>query len=115
MAISQEEMAQLRTRLEEERARLEADLARIAVKDDSGYETKFPEDVGDRTDENASEVEMFADNAALQQDLERQLIDVRDALAKMDAGTYGICEKTGREIPLARLQAYPAARTVVDA
>jgi RNA polymerase-binding transcription factor DksA len=33
----------------------------------------------------------------------------------MDAGTYGVCEKTGQDIPLDRLEAYPAARTLVDA
>ena len=31
-------------------------------------------------------------------------------LAKFDAGTYGICERCGRPIPLARLRVLPEAR-----
>ncbi len=107
--------ARLRAKLEEEKARIEADLSKIAERKDSGdFEAKFPEDIGDRMDENATEVEEFTDTLAVEKTLESQLKDINDALAKMDAGTYGICEKTGREIPLARLEAYPAARTVVD-
>jgi RNA polymerase-binding transcription factor DksA len=32
------------------------------------------------------------------------------ALAKFDAGTYGVCERCGQPIPLARLRRVPAAR-----
>jgi RNA polymerase-binding transcription factor DksA len=40
-----------------------------------------------------------------------RLTDVKDALAKIDAGTYGICETSGEPIEEARLRANPAART----
>ncbi|NPV13951.1 hypothetical protein HPY86_03350 [candidate division WOR-3 bacterium] len=40
----------------------------------------------------------------------RSLRDIDDALSKIAAGTYGICELCGEPIPLARLEAVPAAR-----
>ncbi len=41
---------------------------------------------------------------------ERDLLDaVRAALARMDAGTYGTCERCGVEIPAGRLEAVPTA------
>ncbi len=116
MALTQEQLERFKEKLLAEKKRLEEELSQFAVKTESGdFETKFPEDIGSRNDENASEVEEYADNLAVEQSLEAQLKDVNDALRKIEEGTYGICEKTGREIPLARLEAYPAARTVVDA
>jgi DnaK suppressor protein len=47
---------------------------------------------------------------ALAGSLTENLQDVNDALAKLDAGTYGRCEECDAEIPLARLEAVPAAR-----
>ncbi|WP_382303585.1 TraR/DksA family transcriptional regulator [Herbiconiux sp. UC225_62] len=35
------------------------------------------------------------------------------AFARVDAGTYGLCENCGRPIPPARLEARPAARLCV--
>lgn len=41
--------------------------------------------------------------------------EVLDALARLDAGTFGVCEHTGRPIPEARLDALPYARYTVEA
>ena len=38
------------------------------------------------------------------------LSDVEQALARMDAGTYGTCERCGQPIDEERLEALPAAR-----
>lgn len=38
------------------------------------------------------------------------LIEVEGALARMEAGTFGICEETGEPIELARLQLIPYTR-----
>ncbi|WP_426514207.1 TraR/DksA family transcriptional regulator [Dactylosporangium sp. McL0621] len=43
----------------------------------------------------------------------RRRTDLDDALARLDAGTYGVCERCGRPIPPERLLARPAARTCV--
>jgi DnaK suppressor protein len=44
----------------------------------------------------------------------RAAVDEIDrALAKMDAGTYGVCERCGKDIPKARLKALPYASLCV--
>jgi DnaK suppressor protein len=45
----------------------------------------------------------------------RELARIEKALERMRNGTYGICDVTGKPIPLARLQALPYATTRVDA
>jgi len=42
------------------------------------------------------------------------LTDVDRALAKMDAGTYGVSEESGAPIPVERLEAVPWARRTAD-
>jgi DnaK suppressor protein len=39
--------------------------------------------------------------------------DIDHALAKIDSGTYGTCERCGQPIPRARLKALPQARLCV--
>lgn len=109
-------LTQLKEKLLAEKGRLEGELGRFAKPTDveGNYTTQF-ENIGTDPDENATEVEAYAGNIAVEGTLETELKDVNDALAKMEAGTYGICEKTGEVIPLDRLQAYPAARTLVGA
>jgi DnaK suppressor protein len=45
---------------------------------------------------------------------ERTAIDVADALARMEAGTYGACGRCRGTIPLARLEIRPAGRFCVS-
>jgi RNA polymerase-binding transcription factor DksA len=42
------------------------------------------------------------------------LLEIDQALARIAAGTYGICEMTGRQIPRSRLEAIPFARLTVE-
>jgi RNA polymerase-binding protein DksA len=51
---------------------------------------------------------------ALLDQARRRLADVDAALARRDAGDYGICENCGRPIAPERLAARPAARTCID-
>lgn len=43
--------------------------------------------------------------------LKEELAEIEAALVRIHNKTYGICEKTGKQIPLERLKAYPLART----
>ena len=43
------------------------------------------------------------------------LVEIEAALARMDDGTYGICEETGDPIPFARLLLEPTTRYTVEA
>src|SRR4029077_6474426 len=42
------------------------------------------------------------------------LYEIEEALKRVDAGTYGICEMSGKPIPQARLDAIPFARFTVE-
>src|SRR6201988_461165 len=42
------------------------------------------------------------------------LYEIEEALKRVDAGTYGICEMSGKPIPHARLEAIPFARYTVE-
>jgi DnaK suppressor protein len=42
------------------------------------------------------------------------LYEIEEALKRIEGGTYGICEMSGKEIPPARLEALPFARLTVE-
>lgn len=44
---------------------------------------------------------------------QRSLVETDEALARLDAGRYGLCEVCGRAVDPARLEARPAARRCV--
>lgn len=71
-------------------------------------QTKW-ENLGDKDEDNAVEVADFQDSISLERNLETSLGRIEKALDKVKAGIYGICEKCGKEIELARLEAYPEA------
>lgn len=104
-----------RTRLEEEKARLEAQLATVGRKNPSNPADwePVPEEVGQESDPNdrADQMEEFGNNTAILTDLEVRYNDVVAALERITAGTYGICEVSGEPIEEDRLEADPAART----
>jgi DnaK suppressor protein len=54
------------------------------------------------------------DRAAMVEHNRSLLAEVEHALAKMDAGTYGLSEISGRPISFARLRAVPWARNDTD-
>ena len=50
----------------------------------------------------------------LEDDAREQLRQVDEALARLDAGTYGICSVCGKEIPVERLEAVPWTTLCID-
>ncbi|MEY2641213.1 MAG: hypothetical protein RL150_606 [Candidatus Parcubacteria bacterium] len=111
-------LASFKSRLEAEEQKLLGELqtiGRINPDNPNDWEA-VPTDTQDRsTDLNdfADTIEAYETNAAVLKQLEAQLIDVRDALAKIEQGTYGTCEVSGDAIEHERLEANPAARTCV--
>jgi DnaK suppressor protein len=63
----------------------------------------------DRIQEEAAEVTL----TALDEQGRREMEAIQAALARIDAGTYGICETCGETISAARLTARPTARRCV--
>ncbi|MBI5608089.1 MAG: TraR/DksA family transcriptional regulator [Deltaproteobacteria bacterium] len=64
-------------------------------------------------EDHANEVDGEEVMQALDDSGRKELTEIEAALARMDAGTYGICERTGKRIPLARLKAIPTARYTI--
>jgi DnaK suppressor protein len=100
----------LRARLQEDLARVEADIAEL--------DRHERESQSDATGENVYRDHMADQGSAtFERELdmtfeenERDLLrEVRAALARMDAGTYGTCDRCSAEIPAARLEAVPTA------
>ena len=93
----------LRSVLEAEQARLLAMIAQMEIESDDnlGY--------GNHMADDATEAFEQAKDLALLQNAERLLEQVRNALRRLDDGTYGKCESCGKAIDPARLEALPHA------
>jgi len=91
----------LRSVLEAEQARLLAMIAQMEIESDDslGYSNHMADD--------ATEAFEQAKDLALLQNAERLLEQVRDALRRLDDGTYGKCESCRKPIDPARLEALP--------
>ncbi|KND48001.1 MAG: TraR/DksA family transcriptional regulator [Parcubacteria bacterium C7867-006] len=90
-----------------------ASIGRMNPENPSDWQATIPENGADEADEGevAGSLEQFENNNAEVENLERQLKDVKDALEKIENGTYGVCEVGGEEIEEDRLMANPSART----
>jgi RNA polymerase-binding transcription factor DksA len=106
-----------KTRLEEERKRLqlaiaeeeEATAGEQAQDDVEELSTvdQHPADQGTETFEQEKALSILEQHQA-------DLADVELALGRLADGTYGKCEACGKEIPQARLEARPAARFCLE-
>ena len=107
-------MVEAGRRLEEERRRTVALLAEL--------DGDFADVVDASRDSNADD-EHDPEGATIA--FERQQVDslirrsrqhldeIDQALQRVAAGTYGVCERCGRQVPAARLEVRPTARTCV--
>ncbi len=106
--MNEDFLAKMKLELEEELQRLTIELSRFAHKNPQAKETDFNSDfpnLGDKEDENASEVARFSDNLSLEEELEKAVRDVESALKAIENGTYGICKYCKQEIDERRLEA----------
>lgn len=115
MALDETKKSELREKLLSMKARLERELSHLARPTDvpGEYVTKY-EDIGSDKEDNATEVEQYIDNMAVEGSLEGQLAAVNGALERMEAGTYGTCSVCGKDIQEGRLMAYPAATECME-
>lgn len=51
---------------------------------------------------------------AREEQLQQRTEELEDALERLEAGTYGICESCGRPIDIERLEALPQTRLCID-
>lgn len=100
----------------EEKKTLEAQLGEVGtqnpknpddwqgVPDDTGKEQADSTDVADNMEE-------FETNTAIVAELETRLLNVNNALDRIEKGTFGACKSCGNQIEEDRLTANPAADT----
>jgi RNA polymerase-binding transcription factor DksA len=114
--LAKSTLNRLRARLEDERARL-TDL--IESFDQEREELRLSLTASEH---NSDPENMDGGSLAFEMEMDfskqRNAIDllekVNHALERMDEGTYGVCEVSGKPIPVARLEALPYATTVVE-
>ncbi|MBP6925970.1 MAG: TraR/DksA C4-type zinc finger protein [Candidatus Pacebacteria bacterium] len=119
MTLSQEKIAELQTALQDEKTLLEKELASLGhlVNDKGDWAATPGEQPGstgnDDADKNvqADYIEEFEGRIAESDVLEQRYAQVVSALVRIENGTYGVCEVSGEEIELDRLEANPAAST----
>ncbi|MEM7481896.1 MAG: TraR/DksA family transcriptional regulator [Acidobacteriota bacterium] len=99
----------LRQRLEQRREEImnlyQSDLAAGQASGDEGSD-----DIVDRANNSYNREFLFS----LSNNERAMLVEMDDALARIDAGSYGSCQHCGRVIGEARLEAVPWARYCID-
>jgi DnaK suppressor protein len=109
-------LAELRTALLRRQAELRQEIADLRRSEQGGVDQ--PEDAADIDPSDAGDASVDLqdreDTTEALLALQAQLEEVEHALTKFEIGTYGICERCGRSIPLARLRVLPEARYDVE-
>lgn len=98
-------MNDVREKLADERVRLEKELGKQKLVSDMGSDTE-----GAMFDEEADEAEQMSANIGVRQTYKERIAEIDSAMARLDAGTYGVCESCGAAIEYDVLAANPAAR-----
>ena len=112
MALKKKKIAEFKKRLEEMHAHLSAQVAggQQAVKspeEGKGYSQHQADEGTDDFDRTIS-IEVTTQETGLLRQIER-------ALEKIEDGTYGVCDVSGEEISIKRLEAIPYATMTRDA
>jgi len=93
----------IRRELEARRRATSERIAALAERPELGAAQGFGKRIGDGTTEAISRLT----DIGVGRSLETGLARTERALAKLDEGTYGVCDACGAAIPPARLQAMP--------
>jgi DnaK suppressor protein len=111
--VTPAEVAEFRTLLESERDRLVSALA--TMREDGqrtmDEEVGVPGGVGADTASFTFEREL---GTGLEEGAQQSLDQIDHALARLDDGTYGTCERCGKAIGRERLLARPSATLCID-
>jgi RNA polymerase-binding protein DksA len=103
MPLKKKQVSELKEVLLREKAEI------LGIKRQKGDESSLQGDLVDQST-GLSEQEMLLELA--EHDRER-LLEVEDALKRIEDNSYGICLESGEEIPYERLRAVPTAKYTV--
>ncbi len=110
MALTQEQLLQLRGRLQDRGTELRDIIQREL--NDAGHDSLAGQ-VHD-TGEGALADQLVGLDVAIAEIDTQELMDTRAALDRLEEGRYGICIGCGVEIGFARLESQPAAARCID-
>ena len=116
MAIKEADLPKYQKLLEDKKAELTKQLTGLQKKikksldENKGYDRSSGDPDSDYINESS---ELVKDELMIR-NLEKTLRDIEDALNAIEEGYYGICQKTGKSIQPARLQAIPWARYCIE-
>jgi len=99
-----------RALLQSERDSLASQLSELGFGAAESYGLTYDANFADSSQVTAERSEA----AALATELRHALGDVELALGKLDQGTYGFCERCGKPIAPARLEAKPAVKACIE-
>jgi DnaK suppressor protein len=93
----------IRAELEQRRESTRARVGKLAERPERGTAQGFGKRIGDGTVEAISRLTEIGVGTALEESLDR----TERALAKLDEGTYGVCDACGQPVAPKRLRAMP--------
>lgn len=103
MATDELDVDAIREQLEKRREHMRERVAALAARPELGSAQGFGKRVGDGTVEAISRLTEIG----VGESLETTLAHTERALAKIEDGSYGLCDACGGQIPAARLRAMP--------
>jgi len=116
-AFKAKDLARFRRLLEEERERLRQELEEIEARAARALETEAAGELSgydEHPADMASETFEREKDLAIGENIASLLAKMQNALAKIDRGTYGVCDICERPIKRARLAAIPFATLCVE-
>ena len=113
--MKKEKIEYFKNKLEQEKKRIKAELSTFTIQNpetSEDYITRKPI-MGEELEETIGEieedeVEEYANKLPVESALEKELLNINNALKRIQNGTYGICEICKKEIQEERLEANPS-------
>lgn len=114
--LSKSEIDTLKGQLVEEREELQAQLDAIEEETFAASQSELSGEVGlddEAADAGTATFEREKD-LSIEHNVRDLLQKIERALKRIDAGTYGLCERCGKPIAKARIKALPYAELCID-
>ncbi|KPL88988.1 TraR/DksA family transcriptional regulator [Herpetosiphon geysericola] len=114
MTLSKTQLGYFKERLHDIHTHLNEEIKRLEeATDQLNQDAEFG--VSNHIADDASDIFEREKNFALIEDRQRLIGEVEAALDRIEHGTYGICLKTGKPIPVERLEVLPYAALSIEA